>query len=322
MGDFGKFGFGGKESTQKLSKLLVNQKQALTDVSAITQVWKDPELVKTVAVETPFVTELRRIQTPESVYRYEVESSDNFGKFTTEATAASAFSAQKGTYGESTVTTKLMTYLLNIGILGQKAASGYLDLVRQEQLLAMEAMNKGIERCVITGHPAGAASDGSATDSNAFSGIRDLVTTNVYNPTTAEPLSLDTIDTYIDKCVDHGAREQDLLIITDTYSATKFASLFYNLQNKPLEQKEINAGFKINSYRNAPIFASSYTYSKTSGSREMYIIDKKSTVLAEFYKMSQLDLGRTSLSDDSIMFWMGALAVRNEINNAIIKKIV
>ena len=322
MAGIGKFGYGGAESTNKLSKLLINQKQALTDVSAITPMWKDPDLITTIRAMCPFVNELNRVSVPESTYRFEKQTADNFAKFTTEATAASAFAAQKGTYGETTAVTKLLTYVMNVGILGQKATSGYLDLMRQEQIIAMGAVDKAIERCIINGHPAGAASDGSATDTNAFSGIVDLVTTNVYNPTVAEALSLDTLDLYMDKMVDYGVREQDMIIVTDSYTKTKIASLYYNLQNIQLSEVPLKAGLKIASYRQAPIFASSYMPSKTSGSRELYILDKSSTVLAEFYKTSQLDLGRTSLSDDSIMFWMGALAVKDEPANAIIKKIV
>jgi hypothetical protein len=322
MSGIGKFGFGGAESYAKLSKMLINQKQALSDVTAITPVWKDPDLITTIKAMVPFVNELKRVSVPESTYRWEKQSADNFAKFTTEATAASAFAAQKGTYGESTVVTKLLTYVMNVGILGQKATANYLDLMRNEQAIAMTAVDKAIERCVIQGDYTGGASDGGPTDSNAFHGIGKLVTTNVYNPTTAEALSLETLDLYIDKLVDYGVREQDLIIVTDSYTKTKLAQLFYNTYNIPMGMTNINAGFKVESYRNAPVFASSYVASKVSGSREMYIIDKNSTVLAEFYKTSQLDLGRTTLSDDSIMFWMGALAVKDEPANAIIKKIV
>ena len=322
MAGIGKFGYGGVESTAKLSKLLINQKQALTDVSDITPMWKDPDLISTIKVMCPLVNELTRVQVPESTYRWEKQTANNFAKFVTEATAASAFAAQKGTYAESTVTTKLMTYIMNVGILGQKATNGYLDLMRQEQIIAMGAIDKAIERAIMTGDHTGGLTDGSATDSNAFDGLDKLVTTNVYAPTVAEALSLDNLDLYMDKLVDYGVREQDMIIITDSYTKTKLNSLYYNLQNVPLSEVPIKAGLKLQSYRNAPIFASSYTTSKTSGSRKLYIIDRNSTMLAEFYKTSQLDLGRTTLSDDSIMFWMGALAVKDEPANAIITKIV
>lgn len=322
MVDFGQFGFGSREQYSKLSKMLMQMKaiQQISDVTAITPVYKDPDLIDTVKVRTPLFEELTKINAPESTYRWEKNSADTFGKFVAETNAATRFANQTGSYAESTVVTRLLSYVMNIGLLAQKNTAPYLDLVRKEQEIGLLAIRKAIERCLITGAPA-AASDGGVTDALAFSGLQSLITTNVDNPGSAEAISLDKLDAQIDAVVDQGAREQDLIIITDTFTKTKIASLFYNTFNTPISLNSINAGLKVESYRQAPIFSSSYMPT-TSGVRELFIIDRDSTVLAEFYPTSQLDLGRTQLSDDSIMFWMGALAVKDEPMNAWIKKIV
>lgn len=318
--NFGQFGFGDKTSGARLSKMLIQAKQAISDVTAITPVWKDPDMVKSVMPKTAIYEQLRKIDAPESTYRYETDSADNFGKFVAESNAATRFAAQKGTYGEGTYTTRLMSYVLNIGMMAQKNTKGYLDLVRQEQETGMEAMRKGIERCLITGAPA-AAADGGVTDALAFAGLDTLVTTNVDAPANAEAISLDKVDDAMDDCIDDGALESDLIAITDARTVTKFSSLYYNLINAPMEQMNVKAGLRLKAYRNMPIFVSDYC-TKTSGSRKMYIVDTKSTIIPEFWKISQIDLGRTQLSDDSVMFWMGALGVKREQRNAIITKIV
>lgn len=305
----------------RLSKMLINIKQVSSDVTNIIPVTLDKELVKPAIKRTPIYEELKKFEPAESTYTWPVETADNYGKFVTEATAASAFAAQKGTYGTAgSVATKLMTYVLNIGMVAQKNTRNLVNLVREEQQKGIESMRKGIERCLITGHPATAASDGSAGDSNAFQGLGDLVTTNVYAPTSAEAISLDKVDDAMNDCLDAGASESDLIAITDSHTMTRFSSLYYNTINSQLERVEVAAGLKVKSYNQMPFFVSDFAPTGAN-IRKMFILDKNTTTIPEFYGINQLDLGRTTLSDDSIMFWMGALAVKKETRNAIITKI-
>jgi len=322
MSGFGKFGFGSGMDNAKLSKMLLQAKQISSDITNIIPVSLDSELNKPAKKKTPIYEELTKFEPPESTYKWGIENADNFGKFVNESNAASRFAAQKGTYATpGSVDTTLMSYVLNIGMIAQKNASGFMNLVREEQQKGIESMRKGIERCLITGHPATAASDGSAGDSLAFQGLDDLVTTNVDVPTSAEAISLDKLDAQIDACISNGAVRSDLMMVTDTYTHTKIGSLFYNLMNAPLSTYQADAGIEVDSYRRVPIFDCDYCPT-TSGVRKLYIIDKNSTKIPEFWPISQLDLGRTELSDDSIMFWMGALAVKEETRNAIITKVV
>lgn len=322
--EFGTFSFG--KDYAALSKALIAAKaaQVSSDITNIIPVSLDSELISSnMHKKTALYDQIEKFEPPESTAYWPIETSDNFGKFTTEATAVSAFDPQKGTYGTTGyVATKLMTYVLDVGLIAQKNARNTLNLMRTEQEIGMLAMRKGLERAMILGHPAGAASDGSETDSNAFSGLRDLVTTNVDNPTPAEAISLDKIDAMMDACIDAGASKDNLIAITDTYTLTKIASLFYNTYNTPIGYQKIQAGIEIEAYRKMPIFVSDYTYSKTSASREFYIVDTDTTKLAQFWDISQLDLGREGLSDKSVMFTMAALAVKKQNRNAIIKKIV
>lgn len=320
MTDYASFRMRDEVEYSKISKMLVQMKQGISDVTAITPVYKDPALIDTVKVMTPLFEELTKVPAPESTYRWEKDTSDNFAKFVTEATAASAFGAQKGTYGETTVTTKLLSYVMNIGLLAQKNTQGYMDLARHEQEKGLLAVRKAIERALIQGHPAGAAADGGPTDSNAFGGLLDKITSNTQDLVGAA-LQLENIDDAIDALVDYGVQEQDIIMVTDSYTKTTISSMFYNTFNTPLESMNVKAGLKVASYRQAPIFASSYM-PKTAADRRIYFLDRRSTVLAEFYQTSQLDLGRTTLSDDSIMFWMGALAVKDTAANAMIDNIL
>jgi len=314
------FRYGNDVDYAKLSKLLIQAKQISSDVTDIIPVYKDPELIDTVKILTPFFEELGKTPAPESTYRWEKQSANNFGKFVAESNAATRFAAQKGTYAESTVTTRLLSYILNVGMLAQKNVQPYLDLARKEQEIGMLAMRKAIERCVITGAPA-AGSDGGITDALAFTGLGVGITTNYDTPTPAEAISLDKIDAMMDKLNAYGVPDNEILIVTDPYTATNVSGLFYNTFNTPIDKGMTKAGVKVTHYRDAPIFKSSYMPT-TTGSREMYFVHKRSTVLAEFYPMSQIDLGRTQLSDDSVMFWMGALAIKDEPANGKITKIV
>ena len=313
------FGYRNEVESAKLSKMLLQMKQISSDVTNIIPVSLDPEIVKPALKKTPIYEQLKKFEPPESTYKWAVETADNFGKFTYEP--GTEFGAQKGTYGSpGSVSTCLMTYVLNIGLVAQKNVRNFANLVQEEQQKGMESMRKGIERCLITGAPAG-ATDGGVTDAHAFSGLDTLVSTNVYNPTNAEAASIDTVDDYMDRCITAGAAESDLIMITDQRTLTNFSSLYYNTVNTQLDTMQAAAGFRVKSYRGMPIFTSDYSPT-SSGSRKMYIVDTKSTIIPEFYGISQLDIGRTGLSDDSIMFWMGALAVKRETANAIITKIV
>jgi len=318
----GTFRFGDNARNAKLSNLLVQMKtlQQSSDVSAIIPVHKDPELVKTVVMKTALYEQLRKPTSVESTYRWVEESSDTFGKFVGETNAASRFANQTGTYTDRTVVTRLMSYVLKVGMIAQKNTAPFIDLLREEQTIGMEAMRKGIERCLITGAPAG-ASDGGVTDALAFSGLDTLVTTNIDAPTNAEAISIDKVDAAMDNCIANGALESDLIAITDTRTLTNFSSNYYNLQNAQLEQMDVAAGLRLRSYRRMPIFVSDFCPS-TTALRKFYIVDTKSTVIPEFWPISQIELGKTELSDDSVMFWMGALAVKDELRNAIITKIV
>jgi len=318
----GSFGYGDRVNTAKLSKMLTQMKaiQQSSDVADIIPVYKDPELHKSVMKKTALYEQLTKKNAPESTYRCEVESSDNFGKFVAETNAASRFAAQKGTYAESTTVTRLMSYVLNVGMIAQKNTSPYTDLMREEQSIGLTAMRKGIERCLIQGAPA-AATDGGVTDAIAFSGLDTLVTTNVDAPSTAEAISVDKVDDAMDNCISNGAQESNLIAITDTRTLTKFSSNYYNLQNAQLSEMEVAAGLRLRSYRNMPIFVSDYC-PQTTALRKFYVADTASTIIPEFWPISQIDLGRIELSDDSVMFWMGALTVKQEARNAIITKIV
>lgn len=314
------FGYKDQHSYAKLSKMLIQAKQVSSDVTDITPLYRDPKLVDAVRVSTPIYELLDKVDAQESTYRWVVDSNDNFAKFTTEANAASRFAAQKGTYGESTVVTRLLSYVMNVGMMAQKNTEKYIDLLRREQTTGLLAIRKAVERCAITGAPAG-ATDGGVTDALAFSGLQTLVTTNVDDPSTAEPISLAKIDAQMDTMLDAGVQEDRILIVTDAKTKTNFASLFYNTYNTPIDTHEFAPGLKLSSYRGAAVVHSSYM-PKTTGVRQMIFIDRDTTVIPEFWGASQIDLGRTELSDDSLAFWMGALAVKKENFNAIIKKIV
>lgn len=324
MADFGNFGFGSNISTAKLSKMLLQSKQISSDITNIIPVHKDKELVGPALKKTPVYEQLTKTSPLEMTEYWDIESSDNFGKFTDESNAATRFAAQKGTYGSpGSVLCRLMTYVMNIGLIAQKNVrngDSVTNLVMQEQKIALEAMRKGIERCLITGAPA-AATDGGVTDALAFSGLDTLVTTNVDAPASAESISIDKVDAQMDNCIANGAVESDLIAITDQRTLTNFSGQYYNTQNIPLKDMAVNAGIRVASYRQMPIFVSDYSPTTTQ-QRKFYIVDTGSTTIPEFYGISQLDLGRTQLSDDSIMFWMGALAVKRETRNAIITKII
>lgn len=325
MSGYGGFGYGmGAESAQ-MQKMLISAKaiQVQSDVSAITPVWKDPGILDSVKVRTPFLEELKKVHTPESTYRKETNSADTFGKFTAETNGASRFDAQKGSYAEATYACKLMTYKMQMGMFAQKNVAqpgSPFDLVREEQKTAMLAMRKGIERCIIQGAPAG-ATDGGVTDALAFSGLTSEITTNVDNPGSAEAISLDKMDAQMNALNDKGIPNEQQIIMTDAYTATKVSALFYNTFNTPITTGTVKAGVQVSHYNGAPIFWSSYMPTGADV-RQMYFIDRESTVMANFWDISQIELGRTELSDDSLMFWMGTLAVTKEDFNAVIKKIL
>lgn len=315
------FGYKDQMSYEKLSKSLIQLKQVSSDVTDITPLYRDPKLVEGVRKRTPIYELLDKEDAPESTFRWVEESADNFAKYTTESNAASRFAAQKGTYTEGSVTTRLLSYVLNVGMMAQRNTEKYVDLMRIEQMKAMLGIRKAVERSCIIGNPTGGVTDGGATDALGFAGLEQLITTNVDNPSSAEAISLPKIDAQMDALVDLGVSEDRILIVTDARTKTAFAQLFYNTYNTPVETHEFAPGLNLTSYRGAAVVSSSYMPTTTQ-QREMIFIDRDTTTIPEFWKPSQIELGKTELSDDSVAFWMGALAVKKESYNAIIKKIV
>lgn len=322
--NFGSFGFsynGINESALSDMILGLKQKQVSSDVTALTLQFKDPKMVEKIRIRSPIFEELDKVDSKESTYRFVYDETDTFGKFVTEGTEVSDFAAQKGTYTDKTVTTKILSYVLKIGLFAQKNSASFTDLVRLEQAKATLGIRKAVERCAILGDVAGGQSDGGPKDARAFNGLEKLITTNVDDPATAEDIRLEKLDAQIDATRNLGVMPQDQIIITDTFTKTKLAALFYDTFRTPIDQGKSEAGFEVEKYRGIPIFDSTYMPT-TSGQRELILVDKNTTKLAEFYPLSQLTLGRTEVSDDSVVFWRGALAVQDEEKNAIIKKIL
>lgn len=292
-------------NTKTLQKLLT-----LTDVADVTPVYKDKRIADLVKKRVPFYEELVKepIAIPDYHYLVNATPGTVLGKWTNEADSGNE-TAQEGTYQDQVFSTKLVVYKGSVGILGQKATKDIVDIMAKEQEIAMTALVRQIENTIINGDPSDNSGDGGPGDADSFSGFDDLTfgASQSSNKAGAD-ITIEDMDAAVDYLVDEeGMDERQMIHVTNSSTKTQLSSEYYDLYRLPLEKVDINAGFRVESYRNSPILVSSYMPT-TTDQKVLYTIDKETWKMPVFYDISQIELGRTGLSDDFLMFAQLALA--------------
>lgn len=298
-----------------------------SDVTTVTPLVYDPEILALLKTEAPLLARLpTRGQRGFTAYYNKITARGGPIGFVSEATALdlSGQAGSESTYAQGSQAMKIWVDLVQISDFAQAGGEHYFDLRETElgQRLALYSQVK--EEAILYGDPTLAKSDGSAFDTNAYTGLNKIFTTagNNVDKTAVDISGADALAKDIKKEINkllQGPNQislGDLEIWTSHMMVDALENSFEVKRRFMPDQRGVEFGNLDIRIGGVPVIAShtvdAHTHSATTkGAKgDVFIINKRANEFRALAPLSTIPMARIGLAERVAMFEFGAFVNR------------